>query len=179
MKKYLCVIPLLVLLCFVIGCQDKAAMADLEKYKAQAALEEQNKAVVLRFLDAMQKRDIEALKETLSPDYVWRDLSGENGTREDNLEGLKWQMSAFPDMAYSNEHIFAKGDLVVHRWTFRGTHTGGDKDLPATGKKVAYMGISIQRVENGKIVEEWEAADTMSLYDQLGYEMKPKEEKKK
>ncbi len=40
MKKYPSVIPLVLLLCFVVGCQDKAAMAELEEFKAQAAVEQ-------------------------------------------------------------------------------------------------------------------------------------------
>jgi hypothetical protein len=40
MKKYLYVVPPVILFCFTIACQDKAAMAELEKYKAQAAVEE-------------------------------------------------------------------------------------------------------------------------------------------
>jgi hypothetical protein len=38
MKKYLSVIPLVLLLYFVVGCRDKAAMAELSKFKAQAAI---------------------------------------------------------------------------------------------------------------------------------------------
>jgi hypothetical protein len=63
-------ISLVVLLCFVFACQDKAAMAELEKYRAQAAVEEQNKALALRCVDAFQKGDVVALKDIFSPDYV-------------------------------------------------------------------------------------------------------------
>jgi len=35
MKKLLIVIPLVILLCFTFGCQDKEAMAELEEFKAQ------------------------------------------------------------------------------------------------------------------------------------------------
>ncbi|MBN2258404.1 MAG: hypothetical protein JW704_11400, partial [Anaerolineaceae bacterium] len=49
MKKYLLVIPLFFLLCFVVGCQDKAAMAELDEFRAQAAVEEQNKAIIERY----------------------------------------------------------------------------------------------------------------------------------
>jgi predicted ester cyclase len=38
-------------------------------------------------------------------------------------------------------------------------------------------GIFVNRIENGKIVETWEVADLLSLYEQLGMELKPKEEK--
>ena len=38
MKKYLYVVPSVLLFCFTIACQDKAAMAELEKYRAQAGV---------------------------------------------------------------------------------------------------------------------------------------------
>ena len=50
MKKLLCVVPLVILFFFTIACQDKAAMAELEKYKAQAKVEEQNIELVRSFL---------------------------------------------------------------------------------------------------------------------------------
>jgi len=44
MKKLCVILPLALIFCFMVGCQDKAAMAELEGFKAQAALEEANKA---------------------------------------------------------------------------------------------------------------------------------------
>ena len=45
MKKYLCAVPLVLLFCFTFACQDKAAMAELEKAKTQSQIEEQNKVI--------------------------------------------------------------------------------------------------------------------------------------
>jgi hypothetical protein len=70
MKKYLSIIPLVFLLCFVVGCQDKAAMAELEEFKAQAALEEQNIAklmnVVKKIQEAMDNHDSVAIAQCYS-----------------------------------------------------------------------------------------------------------------
>jgi hypothetical protein len=38
-KKVLCAIPLVLLLCFTISCQNKAEKAELEKFRAQAEVE--------------------------------------------------------------------------------------------------------------------------------------------
>jgi predicted ester cyclase len=54
---------------------------------------------------------------------------------------------------------------------------GDIEGLPATGKKVEMSGFSIIRVENGKVAETWGARDLLSLYQQLGFELRPKEEK--
>jgi hypothetical protein len=53
MKNLSMILPLALILCFMVGCQDKAAMAELEEFKAQAAVEEQNKALVMRYFGAL------------------------------------------------------------------------------------------------------------------------------
>ena len=45
MKKLIMSIPLALILCFMVGCQDKGAMEELEAMKAQAEVEEQNKVL--------------------------------------------------------------------------------------------------------------------------------------
>jgi hypothetical protein len=44
MKNLSMILPLALILCFMVGCQDKEAMAELEALKAQTQVEEQNKA---------------------------------------------------------------------------------------------------------------------------------------
>jgi predicted ester cyclase len=181
MKKSLWVIAALILLCFVVSCQDKAAMAELEKYKAQAALEEQNKALVTRLFDAFQKGDIEAIKEVCSPDYV----SHSRG-RDDSLdvffESIKVNKETFSELTIIIQDMIAEGNKVAVRYIAKGTHRGSDKEgepVIAAGTKMEVPGYDIERVENGKIVEGWDGQDNLSLFEQLGYELKPKKEKKK
>ena len=57
-------------LCLVVGCQDKAAMAELEAMKAQVEVEKQNKEIVRKFFEALYNGDFETLKELLAPDYA-------------------------------------------------------------------------------------------------------------
>ena len=177
MKKLCMILPLALILCFIVGCQDKEAMAELEAMKAQATVEEQNIALVKRQYEAWNSGDVEAFKEVFSPDYVFHSMSGDQSL-EQNLELLEPQMVGFPDRAFSVEDIFAKGDKLVSRVIFKGTHEGEFQGIPATGKKVEVNGIEIWRVENGKIVESWAVGDALSLFKQLGMELKPKEGEK-
>ena len=66
------------------------------------------------------------------------------------------------------EDQIAEGDMVVTRWTFRGTHTGELMGIAPTGKQVTVTGISIDRVVGGKIVEEWNEMDDLGMMEQLG-----------
>jgi steroid delta-isomerase-like uncharacterized protein len=161
----------------MVGCQDKAAMAELEEFRAQKEVEEQNKALFKQYYNAWFKGDIEALKEILSPDYVWH--SGlEHLSLEETMEHVKIQLVMYSSRTYSEEDIIAKGDKVVLRYIMRGAHTGDVDGFPATGNKYEVSGIEIIRIENGQIVESWEAYDDLSHYEQLGMELKPKEGEK-
>ena len=64
--------------------------------------------------------------------------------------------------------LIAEGDLVVVYWIARGTNTGTGNGLPATGKQVEQAGITIWRIVDGKIKEEWSAFDQLSMMQQLG-----------
>jgi len=70
MKKLLLILPLALILCFMVGCQDKAAMAELEEFKAQAAVEEQNKALVLRWYEDVDKGNAEFVRDNSAPEYA-------------------------------------------------------------------------------------------------------------
>jgi C-1 hydroxylase len=169
---------LAILLCFAFGSQNKADQAELEKFRAQAGLEEENTASTLRLADAWMKGDIEALREIFSPDYVYHNETGQTASLEMLLEQLKKEIEMFPDRTISNEELIAKGDRVVHRYIARGTHTGEVGGLAPTGNKLVLGGIEILRFENGKIVESWEALNYLSIFTAIGFELKPKDVKK-
>jgi steroid delta-isomerase-like uncharacterized protein len=88
---------------------------------------------------------------------------------EEAKQFLSVYLSAFPDMSVSIEDVLAEGDKAVTRWRLRGTHQGEVEEFgPPTGKQVELEGITIHRIEQGKIVEEWERYDNLSVMQQLG-----------
>jgi steroid delta-isomerase-like uncharacterized protein len=180
MKKYLCIVPLVLVFCFSFACQDKVAMVELAKFKAQAKVEAQNKAIANREWEAWSKGDFEAFKEVVAPEYVYHMPSGSTKSlsREETIEMGKMVHNGFPDVTFSIEEMFAVGDRVISRYTMRGTHQGETQGIPATGNKIEISGIMINRIENGKVVEDREEADMLGLMQQLGMELKPKEVKK-
>lgn len=64
--------------------------------------------------------------------------------------------------------MFGAGDRVATAFTFQGTHSGELMGVPATGRRVTVHGTIHSRVEDGRIVEEWEILDLDTLYRQLG-----------
>jgi predicted ester cyclase len=180
MKKYLCAIPLVLLLCFSFACQDKAAMAELEKYRAQAKVEELNKQIAKRYAEEEDKgKALEIIDEIVAPDVVYHypNNNDERGleTIKQNEPGFK---KAFPDMKHTLEAQIAEGDLVTSRFKWRGTHMGEWMGIAPTGKELNFTFIEIARFSDGKIVEAWIELDWLGIMQQLGMELKPKEAKK-
>jgi PBP1b-binding outer membrane lipoprotein LpoB len=70
MKKLSIILPLALILCFMVGCQDKEAMAELEEFRAQAAVEEQNKELVRQMYEAIDEQDFETFSGLSAPDGV-------------------------------------------------------------------------------------------------------------
>jgi steroid delta-isomerase-like uncharacterized protein len=76
-------------------------------------------------------------------------------------------LSAFPDMRVTTDDIIAEGDKVVIRWTANGTHQGELMGIPASGRKVTWTGMTINRFADGKIVENWWAYDALGMMQQI------------
>ena len=178
MKKMLMVLPLALILCFMVGCKDKEAMAELEDFKAQAAVEEQNKDLAKRYIEAINKANFEDFEELLSPDYAIYNPSGnaKPSSQKELIEGYKQAAGAISEFTWSLADIIAAEDKVVCRIIVRGTYKGGVPDIPVNEKKLEFSLITIMRIENGKVVEEWQEDDQLGFARQLGMELKPKEE---
>jgi steroid delta-isomerase-like uncharacterized protein len=155
-------------------------MAELEAMKAQAAVEEQNKALMLRFFDAWGKGDFETLEGLQAPDYAFYHPSNSpNPVPKEELKPMGEMLrNAFPDLSFSMEELFTVGDTVIFRFIQRGTHKGDYLGIPATGNEIECSGMLISHFKNGKVVEQREDFDMLGLMMQLGMELKPKEEEK-
>lgn len=75
-----------------------------------------------------------------------------------HVAGLR---SAFPDLRVTIDDILAEDDRVAVRATWRGTHLGGFRGVPASGRRVEFSGTEIWRVEAGKLRERWASADVL------------------
>jgi len=178
-KKLFMILPSALILCFMVGCQDKEAVAELGAMKAQAELEAQNKELAHKMMEATwSKGDFETLKELLAPDYAFYYPSNSPNpvSREELIEFVKMYRKAIPDISMSIEELISTEDKIIIRFIERGTHIGEFMGIPATGNKYETSGIGIILIESGKIVEMREEYNVLGLYQQLGMELKPKEE---
>ena len=133
-----------------------------------STLQEQNKAIAKRAFEEILSRGQYKLAEQLyAKDFVNHGIHS-NATLQEDQTALKGWHAAFPDVVITPEKLIAEDDLVTIYWIARGTNTGTGNGLPATGKKAELAGITIWRIVDGKIKEEWSAFDQLSMMRQLG-----------
>jgi len=133
-----------------------------------SSLQEQNKALAKRaFEELLSKGRFELAEQLYAKDFVNHGIHRDIRLEEDQA-ALKGWHQAFPDLSIVPEKLIADGELVSVYWIARGTNTGAGNGLPATGKKAEQSGITIWRIVDGKIKEEWSAFDQLSLMQQLG-----------
>jgi steroid delta-isomerase-like uncharacterized protein len=136
-----------------------------------AAVGENNKEIIRRVVNEVwAEHNLAIVDELVAPDYVGHDptqpkpIRGRDGFKQ--FVGM--YQAAFDDSLVTIDDQIAEGDQVVTRWTGRGTHTGELMGIAPTGKEVTVSGITVSRLADGKIAEEWELMDALGMLVQLG-----------
>jgi predicted ester cyclase len=123
-------------------------------------------------LEIWSQGRLELADDLYAPDYVDHVARGPEPAEVQGPGGLKAAVTlfrtAFPDLQYSIDDDMAEGDLVMTRFSARGTHLGPFLGAAPTGKEISYTGIDVNRVAGGRIVESWVQYDALGLLQQLG-----------
>jgi steroid delta-isomerase-like uncharacterized protein len=137
---------------------------------AQAA---KNKAVAGRvFEEIFNQGKFQVAEEIYAKDFVNHGLHRNYDLQEDQA-AVHAEKKAFPDLKMSVILMTAESDLVTAVWVFRGTHTGSGYDgLPPTGVKLELRGITVWRIVDGKIREEWTEFDQLRAAQQFVTQLK-------
>ena len=118
---------------------------------------QENKSLSNRVAQAISVGDLDALDELMAPELA-----------EEFKRDVTEIRRAFPDYAGTNVDQIAEGEKVANRFVFLGTHLGEFEGVTPTGKRVEFIGHSIDRVVEGKIVESWVEVDMLGVMQQLG-----------
>ncbi len=105
--------------------------------------------------------------------YYFPSASTKPTSRKDDLNASKNNWQVVPDVRWKIEEIVAEGNMVVGRFTAMGTPKEEWFGVPPSGKKFESGGIFILKIENGKVIEQWEDYDLLGTMMQLGMELKP------
>jgi steroid delta-isomerase-like uncharacterized protein len=131
---------------------------------------EENKAIARRFIRVWDTDDPSILGELAAPDIrvSYPILPGPiqgAGAFKEVLAGVR---AGLPDIKIEIGDVIAEGDFVVAPWTMSGTHLGDLMGIPPSGRGVRWCGITIYRIEDGKVVDERGEEDGLGLLRQIG-----------
>jgi steroid delta-isomerase-like uncharacterized protein len=133
---------------------------------------EQNKRLIQRFWEAMNKRQLETLDGIVARDVV-RHCQATPDIEVRSLDQLKdflrQDTAVFPDSIQTITHLVAEDDLVAVWARYEGTQMGAMASFPPKGARVQFDFGAVFRVENGKIAESWVTWDNMTVLRSLGH----------
>ena len=128
---------------------------------------EENKSVVIKMFQAINKQDIDAVEELMRHDFVVH-MQGKMQGWAASRKSLRDEFSAFPDLKVEVESIVAEGDMVCVRLNETATHVGEYRGLTPTGRRLSYSVAGYWRLVNGRINEGWIVYDQLDFLTKLG-----------
>ena len=129
-----------------------------------------NKALAQRYYDEIWgQNDLSALEELLDEAFWSYTNEDSFASGRDELTGTLGMLhEAMPDLRVEVLQLIGEGDFVVARLVITGTHIGDFMSIPLSGNAVRFALTSVLTVSGGKIVEERQTLDILSLVAGLG-----------
>jgi steroid delta-isomerase-like uncharacterized protein len=119
--------------------------------------------------EGFNRGNLGVIDDVCAENFIAHDPISGDEDREASKSSMETYRKAFPDLNFTIEDAFAAGDKVVIRWTGQGTFENelmGLQPTHETGDPVG--GITIDRFEDGKIVESWTQWDTLTFMRDIG-----------
>ncbi len=165
MKKLFEIIPLVLLLCFISGCQNQ---------DEEGITEEDAIAITDHILKIWNEGDLSIADNLYDPGYIrHHPIPSANASLDDFKNTVISNRTLFPDYKLKFDETILDGDRIIVFATVTGTNTAPLEDMPATGKKIHMSGIYVYLIDNGNIAEEWTYFNLLSYYQQLGFTLTP------
>jgi predicted ester cyclase len=131
---------------------------------------EENKALVHRFYQEIDRGNLEAMDELVAEDYLDHNPPPFPGLPPGRA-GLKQAFTIFWEATpgyHRVEDQIAEDDKVVTRLTAIGKHEGDLPGAPRTGNALQMTSITIHRIAKGQLAEKWAEKDVLSFLQQIG-----------
>lgn len=128
-----------------------------------------NEQLVRRFFEELcNARQSAVADELVASDYV---SHGPQAPPAQGPDGVRARVAVYQDALdghWQVNELHSTADRVIARWTGTGTHTGELMGIDPTQREISVDAISIFRVADGKIAEEWTVWDALGLLQQVG-----------
>ena len=135
---------------------------------ATPATEASSGELVRQALDALNRHDIEALKEFWTEETVERFPDRTCRGAEEIAAYFEEAFAALPDWNMEILAVAESGEDVLVHWHLSGTHRGPVLGIEPTGKRLAIDGMDHFVVRDGKIASNFVVFDQLQYARQIG-----------
>lgn len=130
---------------------------------------QEQKQLIRRLYEESATGNFDILDEVYTANCTLHDPAFPVGSLAEMKEMGRQMRNAVPDLHMNIHEILADGDTTAVRWTMGGTQRGEFQGLPPTGRTFVMTGVTVDKWEGDRIVEEWNSYDVAGLYEQLGF----------
>jgi len=143
---------------------------------AEPAAPPDHEEIVRRFTaEVYNEQQLDAIPRYVADSFVDHSPGGPPGPHGPDFvrSQAEQTFAGMPDTHFEILHLFSEGDMVAMHWRVRGTASSAFGGGGAEGRKIDVEGISLFRMEDGKIAESWDIVDRLTLFQQAGFRITP------
>lgn len=127
-----------------------------------------NEQVVLDYMNqAWNQKDVSAIDDAFTKDAIIHSAIRTVSGPEAMKEVVSYWINAFPDVRVTMLKVASSDDTVMVHWESTGTHKGELKGVEPTETTATYKGVTIHRLEEGKVVEYWAYVDMREWFESI------------
>ena len=118
---------------------------------------------------ALNQHDLRSYVSLFTRDAVHKEAAARDVVgRDDIARRMQLLFTSFPDLKFSFDKVWQKGNVAVATWHWNGTDTGGFLGKKATGRKAGVQGITVGFYNSDGLVREVHVyEDGVNLVQQL------------
>lgn len=116
---------------------------------------------------AILEANWEKLDSLLAPGFTYTG-DGYHFSKDEYIGFMQDMRAAFSNFHMILERTITEGEMTSIRFTSHVINTGSFMGSPANNKSLTVAGIFQRKVQNGKVVQEWQTTDLLGTMNQIG-----------
>ena len=122
-----------------------------------------------QMVKAKNENDSQKLRSFFSSNFIAH-IAGwtETLNLDQYIKAVEASHKSFSQLKFTIEDMIVEDDKVFIWKRIEGKHTGEYQGHFPSQHRVNYYGAIVRRIHNGKVVEEWQLNDNLSLLRQIG-----------
>lgn len=135
---------------------------------------DQNREIVSRlYMEVTTRKPYSTVYRTRGSGFTQYAISAKPSILKTFNQFFSSVSKAFPEFEVKLDNLSVKEDRVMVRYTILGVQKGTFMGIEPTHQPMSISGIDVFRLDNGRVVEHWEAAHQVNAFSGFNQEASP------